>query len=145
MARRIETATLNRGSGADRHDPRDSEDPRTRSTTDPNRTVERAVAHSETRPDTAIEALMQCAPGVDPLPSRDELLPLRDILQDAIERLTAREQWIFDALTTRKLSLRQCAAELALSKTHVQRERDIIHMKLRTILIESQEIREYLT
>lgn len=113
-------------------------------TTFDNQAHSRMIANSETRAETAIEALMQCPPGIDPDPSRDELLPLRDILQDAIERLTPREQWIFDALTTRRLSLRQCARELALSKTHVQREREAIFLKLRTMLIEHAEVRSYL-
>jgi len=132
MARKREIATLNQG--------RTEGDGQI----EPNRTHEGTVGHGETRPDNPIEALMQCAPGMDPLASRDELLPLRDILQDAIERLTPREQWIFDALTTRKLSLRQCAAELGLSKTHVQREREAIYMKMRTMLIEHEEVRSYL-
>ncbi len=102
------------------------------------------VAHSDTRPDNEFESLMQAAPGMVPDPSRDELLPLRDILQDAIEKLTPREQWIFDSLTSRRLSLRACARELGLSKTHIQRERDAIFLKLRTHLIESEEVRSYL-
>lgn len=105
----------------------------------------RMVANSDMRPDTAIEALMQCAPGVDPDPSRDSLLPLRDILQDAIERLTPEDQWIFDALFSRRLSLRECARELG-HPTHrtIQTKRDEILIRLRTILIESDEVRSYL-
>lgn len=87
---------------------------------------------------------MQCAPGQEPDTPRDSLLPLRDILQDAIDKLDPREQWIFDALVTRRLSLRQCARELSLSKTHVHRELGAITEKLRGILLESEEIRSYL-
>ena len=104
-----------------------------------------AVAHATTRPETALEALMQCSPGQEPLPSRDEMLPLRDILADAIESLEPREQWIFDAIFCRKLSLRQLSQELQLSKTHLARDRDQIKEKLQRMLLEHPTIREYLS
>jgi len=102
------------------------------------------IANSDMRPDNPFEALMLCAPGQDPDVSRDELLPLRDILQDAIDGLTPREQWIFDALHTRKLSLRQLGRELNLSFGHVRRLRDEINEKLRVVLIEHEEVRRHL-
>lgn len=102
------------------------------------------VAHSDVRPDNEYAALMEAMPGHAIETSRDELLPLRDILQDAIEKLTPREQWIFDALTSRRLSVRQLGRELNLSKSQVHREGDAIKMKLRTALIEHEEVRTYL-
>mgnify|MGYP001365026924 CR=1 FL=1 len=109
-----------------------------------NQSNKRMVASSDQRADNPFEALMVCPPGIDPDPSRDELLPLRDILQDEIENLTEREQWIFDALTSRRLSLRQCGRELGLSFSHIRRIRDNVYTKLRTALIEHEEIRSYL-
>lgn len=102
------------------------------------------VGHGDVRPDNPWVALMEAMPGQEIETSRDELLPLRDILQDAIEKLTPREQWIFDALTTRRLSIRQLGRELSLSKSQIHREGEAIKMKLRTILIEHEEVRGYL-
>ena len=104
----------------------------------------RMVANSDVRPDNPIEALMQCPPGIDPDPSREELLPLRDILQDAIEKLDPREQWIWDALTSRRLSMRALARELGMSKGAIQHHKARITTKLASILIESEEVRRYL-
>lgn len=113
-------------------------------TTFDNQPNKRMIANSETRPDTLIEALMQCPPGIDPDPSREELLPLRDILQDAIDKLTPEEQWVFDALTTRRLSYRELGRELSIPKSTVERMRERILTKLRTSLIEHEEVRRYL-
>jgi RNA polymerase sigma factor (sigma-70 family) len=104
----------------------------------------RTVAHSETRPDTALAALMECAPGQEPLASLEELSPLRDILADAIDALSERDRWIVDSLVTARLSLRQLADQLSLSKTHVARIRDEAMAKLRLALQDNPTIREYL-
>lgn len=139
MARRREIATLHAAANVQRLDGTQYYRERIE-----NETHDGAVAHSETRPENIYQALMQCAPGEEPDTPRDELLPLRDILQDAIDKLTDREQWIFDALFTRRLSLRQLGAELNLSFGHVRRLRDEITEKLQSILIENEEIRSYL-
>lgn len=137
MARRREIATLNAAYSDDGM--------RRSSNTDPNRSHEGTVAHSETRAQDPIEALMICPPGIDPETSRDELSHLRDIIQDAIDDvLDDRERWVFDALVTRKASSREVGRELSLSKSHVLNIRDRALMKLRTRLIESPEVREYL-
>jgi DNA-directed RNA polymerase specialized sigma subunit len=102
-----------------------------------------AVGHSESRPETPIAALMQCAPGEEPEPSLVELAPLRDLLNDTIERvLDDRERWVFDALFARRLSLRVLGDELGLSHTHVARLRDQIREKLATELLKYDEIRK---
>jgi hypothetical protein len=102
------------------------------------------VAHSEIRPINEYDALMRCAPGDEPDATLDSLLPLRDILGDALDLLDERELWIFNSLTTQRLSLRQVGEQLSLSKTHVARLRDEIMAKLRTALETNPTIREYL-
>jgi DNA-directed RNA polymerase specialized sigma subunit len=96
---------------------------------------------SQTRALTAMQALMECAPGDEPDASVEELAPLREIIADAMqETLTEREAWIFDALFSRRMSLRKLAAELALSKTHIARIRDEACHKLAAALIVHPEI-----
>lgn len=103
------------------------------------------LAHSETRPRDEYEALMVCAPGDEPETPVSTLLPLRDILADAIERLTPRERWVFDAVTARKQSLRQIADDLAMSKTQIGRIRDDALGKLQFLLEDNPLIKEYLS
>jgi RNA polymerase sigma factor (sigma-70 family) len=102
------------------------------------------VAHSETRPATALAALMECAPGQDPDLSLEELSPLRDILADAVDGLSERDRWIVDSLVTARLSLRQVAEQLSLSKTQVARLRDEALAKLRLALQSNPTIMEHL-
>ena len=96
---------------------------------------------SQHRADRPWQALMECAPGNEPDQSIEELAPLREIIVDVLQdTLNEREQWIFDALFTRRMSLRQLGRELALSKTHIARLRDEIRDKLATALLEYPEI-----
>lgn len=103
------------------------------------------VAHGETRPETFLQGLMECAPHDEPELSRSELRPLRDVLQDAIESvLTPREQWVFDGYFIRRRSLRQLGRELSSSKSLVAKIRDIAIQKLREELECEPAIATYL-
>ncbi len=92
------------------------------------------------RPETPVDALLRCAPGQEPDPSVQELIHLRDIIQDAIDELSPRERWVFDAVTTGGASLRS----LGIPKTTVARIRDKAIDKLRVRLSESEAIRKFL-
>jgi len=102
------------------------------------------IAHSETRPETAVAALMQCSPGDYPETARSELIGLRDIIEDAVITLDPREQYVFNAVACERLSLRLCGDRLGLSKSQVARIRDAATAKLREVLIEHDDIRRYL-
>jgi DNA-directed RNA polymerase specialized sigma subunit len=93
-----------------------------------------SVGHSETRAENDYEALARCAPGEEPERSLSNLAGLREILCEALETLSERELWIFESLVYRRLSLKQCAVELNLSKTHIFRLREQINKKLQDIL-----------
>lgn len=92
---------------------------------------------SSGRAENPYQALMECAPGDEPELSKQELEPLRAILNDAIDRLSPRDQWIFTALVYRRMSVRALGRELALSKTHIARERDRIMSELRVQLLDA--------
>jgi DNA-directed RNA polymerase specialized sigma subunit len=111
-----------------------------------NRTSRGCVAHSETRPDTEMQALMEAPPGQDPETSLEQALPLREILGAAFDLiLDERERWVADALWVRRLSFRQLGRELNLSSTHILRLRDEIRDKLIAELLTHNEIQEYLS
>lgn len=84
-------------------------------------------------PSNAFEALMEAAPGDEPVESWDEkqerLEPLRDALESGL--LTDRQVWVIEALYWRRIGLRSVAAELSLSKTQVARIRDAALVVLR--------------
>jgi RNA polymerase sigma factor (sigma-70 family) len=102
------------------------------------------VGGDSRRPSTPMQALMECQPHREPEVSRIERLELRDVIVDALDDLDMQEQWIFDALFVRRLSLRELAAEIAMPKTTVARWRDRLLSRLRDKLETDPRITEYL-
>lgn len=102
------------------------------------------VAGADPHPENEFEALMRCRPFEDPHTPKDELLPMRDVLQDAIEELSPREQWILDALIVRRVSHRALARELGVSKSLIGYLRDQAVTWLRLRLEHEPLIAEYL-
>jgi len=99
---------------------------------------------SSPRPATAWEALMQCAPGEEPDTAQDDLYPLREIIQDCIEFLTEREQYIFNAIVVERLSYRALSQRMNLSKSQVHRIQLANIQQLRSMLLAHESIRQYL-
>lgn len=102
------------------------------------------IAHSDYRPDTAMQALMEAQPHNDPLVSREERLELRDVIADALDDLTEEERWIFEALYIRKLSLRQLCAEISMPLKTLWTRRNKVLLRLRDKLEVDPQIIEYL-
>lgn len=98
----------------------------------------------DTRPATAMQALMEATPGHEPDTSKEELLDIGDVIADAISDLPERDRYIFNALVVERVSLRRLAVRLSMSKTHMARERDRICAVLREELSEYPIITEYL-
>lgn len=96
------------------------------------------------QPATAIEALLQCAPGDEPLISLEESLALREAVACAIERLPERERWVFDALVVEGKSLRTVAAEIGYSKSQIANIRNQAVTLLRGMLTTNLVVRRYL-
>lgn len=102
------------------------------------------VGCGSVRPLNEYEALMCARPHEYPVVSREERLPLRDIIADALDELTDEQRWIFDALFVRRLSLRKLGAELSIPKTTVARMRDTLLSALREMLETDPRIQSYL-
>jgi RNA polymerase sigma factor (sigma-70 family) len=106
----------------------------------------RGFALHETRPLNEYQALLEAAPFEDPDLSRAELLPLRDVVADAIDDvLTERERFVFDLIATERRSRRETAAMLSLSKSQVDRIYHRACALLRDALQDDPTIKEYLT
>jgi DNA-directed RNA polymerase specialized sigma24 family protein len=100
----------------------------------------------EPRSFSEFETLMRGDQG----PSVESLAPLREVLADALDGLTPKERWVFDALVIEGLSLRQLGKQLGhgdpphFGKTHMARLRDSIFDKLRAALEGDPLVRRYL-
>ena len=94
---------------------------------------------------TEIEAIMQAAPHEPIEPSIEELLPIREKLNEAFERLGERDRWIVNSILVERKSIRATASDLSLAKSHVDRLYKAALNKLRIILEDDPLIMEYLT
>ena len=94
--------------------------------------------------ETALEALISCAPFEDPQTSQQERLPLREVLADAIDALPPRERFVFESRITERVSLRELARSLSISKSQVHRIKDNAIALLREALRDHPAIEEYL-
>lgn len=100
----------------------------------------------QTRPANVFAALLEAPPFTEPDWSREELLPLREVIQDAIDdALSDRERFIFDSIAVERLSLRQLGAITSLSKSQVDRIYKGALAKLRDALADHLLVKEYLT
>lgn len=102
------------------------------------RTIQRA-------PETVTEALMQAPPSETPLLAREELLPLRDVIADAMDQvLTPRERWVFERSVIERQPLRGIAADLGLCKSVIDRTKQRAARKLSDALVSEPRIEKYL-
>lgn len=107
--------------------------------------VGEGVLGQRKRPDTPMQALMECAPGEEPESSQMEMLAIRDILLDAMESvLTEEELWLFNALWIEQRSLREVGRMTSIPKTSLSRIRDTVRQKLADHLSTHTTIQEYL-
>lgn len=103
-----------------------------------------------TRAFTLLEALMQTTIGEEPEPSILELLPLRDVLLDAIDKLDRIPAYIFSEHVVHRTSYRRLAEELAkkeglkMSHVTVLRIKQRAALQLQEILKDDPLIKEYL-
>lgn len=104
------------------------------------------------RPESEMQALMEST-AVHPIEdSVEKLLPLRDVLADALDLLDAKHRFVVEALVIEGMSLSQCAVLLAqflgrdhaYSKTRVARIRDEAFGALREALGKSTLIQDRL-
>jgi len=94
---------------------------------------------------TAIASLMATPPHGEPRSSQEELLPLREVLVDAIDALPERHRFAFDACVIERRPMRDTAKELGCTKSTVHRLKDEAVLLLRAALTDHPAIKTYLT
>lgn len=102
------------------------------------------VGIGSTRPNSEMAALMEAEPHCEPQTSRQQLLPLRECLQDAIDHLHPREAWVLNSIVVERLSLRAVARQLGLGKSQIATIRDNALNHLYDELADDPLVIEYL-
>lgn len=93
------------------------------------------------RPESEMQALMECVPGEDPEPSTDEMLLLREAVASAVASLPAKYRKAILLTTYQGLSLKDAGEEMGFSDVHVMRIRNTAYDKLRDTLTMNVELR----
>lgn len=94
-------------------------------------------------PETAAQACMEAAPHTDPRVSTQEMLPIRDVLSDALDRLPALDRWVFERCIIEKMPLRRIAEMTGLPKSTIHDLKLETVRTLRSLLSDHPQVREY--
>jgi len=86
------------------------------------------------RPQTAMEALMQAAPGDEPEESMEEVQPLREVVAMCIDMLGDQDKFVINAINSERVTLQELGDRLGVSRMHASRLRDAAFDRLRLIL-----------
>lgn len=90
------------------------------------------------------EALLVAAPHEEPADSLEERHGLREVVADAVDRLSEEDRWMIEMLCIAKLSLRFVGRILGVPKTSLARKRDRVLATLRADLVGDPLVREHL-
>lgn len=89
------------------------------------------VAHSEGRPLTDMQALMEAPPMSEPVESIQSGFAVRDHIDALCHLLTAREKYVIDMLFYAGMSLRELAVVMSVSKDTVANVRNSALARMR--------------
>ena len=96
------------------------------------------------RPDNDWQALMEAAPGDEPIQSRDALQPLREAVADCMDMLSDQDRMIIDAFNSERITYDELGKRLGVSLTHAWRLRGAAYDNLEQLLLMHGTIRKYL-
>lgn len=95
-------------------------------------------------PDNPMQALMEAAPGYEPVESLEELQPLREAVADCIDALEEQDRYVIDAVNSERATLQELGDRLGVSRMHASRLRDQAFTRLRVLMAEHPVIRQRL-
>lgn len=96
------------------------------------------------RPENDWQALMEAAPGHEPIQSKDALQPLREAVADCIDMLSEQDRMIIDAFNSERITYAELGQRLGTSLTHAWRLRGTAYKNLEQLLLMHGTIRNYL-
>jgi RNA polymerase sigma factor (sigma-70 family) len=95
-------------------------------------------------PNNPIQALMEAAPGDEPVESLEELQPLREAVADCLDALGEQDRYVIDALNSERVTLQELGDRLGVSRMHASRLREQAFTRLRGLMAEHPVIRHRL-
>lgn len=95
-------------------------------------------------PDNPMQALMEAAPGYEPVESLEELQPLREAVADCLDALSEHDRYVIDALNTERVTLQELGDRLGVSRMHASRLREQAFGRLKVLMVEHPIIRHRL-
>ena len=96
------------------------------------------------RPENEWQALMEAAPGYEPIQPKDVLQPLREAVADCIDMLSEQDRMIIDAFNSERITYDELGKRLGTSLTHAWRLRKAAYKNLEQLLLMHGTIRNYL-
>lgn len=96
------------------------------------------------RPETDIQALMECRPNVEPPLCVDGLQPLREAVAECMELLPAADRFILEATFSERVTVRELADRLGLHKSYTYRLMQQAVGRMELLLREHATIQERL-
>jgi RNA polymerase sigma factor (sigma-70 family) len=95
-------------------------------------------------PENPMQALMEAAPGYEPVESLEEIQPLREAVADCIDALGEQDRYVIDAVNSERVTLQELGDRLGVSRMHASRLRDQAFTRLRALMAEHPVIRQRL-
>ena len=95
---------------------------------------------SNYQPENEYQALMEANPFDEPVISRQEMGPLRDIIADCIDMLPQQDRYIVEAIIYEQVSLVELGKRMGISGPHTWRLRNEAYNKLRELLMVDERI-----
>ena len=92
------------------------------------------------QPEDEYQALMEAKPFDEPVISRQEMGPLRDIIADCIDMLPQQDRYIVEAIIYEQVSLVELGKRMGISGPHTWRLRNEAYNKLRELLMVDERI-----
>lgn len=100
------------------------------------------LAASPFRPATIMQALMEAAPGDEPLTSLEEVQPLREAVAECLALTDPHTRFVMEAVHSERLSFRQLADRLGVSKSQAHRDYRAAEADIRALLSAHPVIQE---
>jgi hypothetical protein len=98
--------------------------------------------HNQSRPATALQALMEASPGSEPESALEEVAELRTAVFDCFQHLGEEDRFILEAALLEGISMAALGRRLGVSKSQAHRLTERAKARLERILLTSEIVRD---